>query len=194
MKNPLKIPVSRIPAHGCRVGTEIVLDMVRPVEADRIPLDAAALSGTLTDVSGDVLFHGHIRGVFRQACDRCLEMAERSFETEVYWTFEAKEWRMETADNGAGEDGELAAEAAGIYPFNGAEVDLSRPVWDELVLALPVKFLCREDCKGLCPCCGADWNKISCNCESSQEDIKEDRGLSGLADMFPDLAPDKPEE
>jgi uncharacterized protein len=46
--------------------------------------------------------------------------------------------------------------------LQGYEVDLSDAVYTALALSLPIRFLCREDCKGLCPVCGADLNAGSC--------------------------------
>ena len=50
------------------------------------------------------------------------------------------------------------------YQFAGDTVSLDKVVEDTILLNLPGRFLCREDCKGLCPDCGADLNKHSCGC------------------------------
>jgi uncharacterized protein len=47
---------------------------------------------------------------------------------------------------------------------NTHEIDLSFGVRESLLLALPMKVLCSEDCKGLCPHCGANLNEESCDC------------------------------
>ena len=51
----------------------------------------------------------------------------------------------------------------GFTPF---QVDLTKAVTDRILLDLPMAFLCREDCKGLCPVCGADLNEGDCGCQS----------------------------
>lgn len=48
----------------------------------------------------------------------------------------------------------------------GMRLDLTALVREDLLLALPAKFLCREDCKGLCPICGKNLNDGSCSCKS----------------------------
>lgn len=58
----------------------------------------------------------------------------------------------------AGEDDE-------IYSYAGEELLLDKAVFDNLYLQLPIASVCREDCKGLCPVCGADRNEIACGCE-----------------------------
>ncbi len=55
------------------------------------------------------------------------------------------------------------------YTLNLANVDLQKAVEDNLLLTLPTKLLCKEDCKGLCPHCGKDLNNHVCNCEAIME-------------------------
>lgn len=50
------------------------------------------------------------------------------------------------------------------YPYTGDELVLDKAVLDNLFLELPIAGVCREDCKGLCPVCGADRNMTPCNC------------------------------
>ena len=50
------------------------------------------------------------------------------------------------------------------YPLEGHEIDLAAAVEEALLLDLPMRFLCREDCKGLCPVCGKDLNTELCTC------------------------------
>ena len=65
----------------------------------------------------------------------------------------------------AEEQHELQAEDLNIAVFDGEGIELDDLVREELLLALPVNVLCREDCKGLCPQCGQDLNLGSCECE-----------------------------
>ncbi|WP_027183979.1 YceD family protein [Desulfovibrio inopinatus] len=50
------------------------------------------------------------------------------------------------------------------------ELNMGEMVWEQYVLAQPSKPLCMEDCKGLCPQCGANRNIESCDCESTDGD------------------------
>jgi len=47
------------------------------------------------------------------------------------------------------------------------EIDFTVDLRDAIMLAVPAKILCREDCKGLCPQCGQNWNHGDCDCESA---------------------------
>lgn len=55
-----------------------------------------------------------------------------------------------------------------MYPYMGDRIDLMRAVLDNLYLHLPLVSICRADCKGLCPVCGADRNRTECNCQATQ--------------------------
>ncbi|MBI3635882.1 MAG: DUF177 domain-containing protein, partial [Candidatus Rokubacteria bacterium] len=59
------------------------------------------------------------------------------------------------------------------------ELDVSRLVETETSLALPMKPLCRPDCRGLCPLCGGNRNVVSCTCETRPPDPR----LAALRDL-----------
>ena len=54
------------------------------------------------------------------------------------------------------------------YPYSGDELLLDKAVLDNLFLELPIASVCREDCKGLCPVCGADRNVTKCDCITNE--------------------------
>jgi uncharacterized protein len=68
------------------------------------------------------------------------------------------------------EELELTLEDLDSGYFEGEEIDLSGLVHEQIVLSFPMKPLCREECKGLCPRCGADQNTESCQCGESGPD------------------------
>ena len=49
-------------------------------------------------------------------------------------------------------------------------LDITEPVRESLLLAVPLQALCREDCRGLCPVCGADRNEGDCGCDTTSVD------------------------
>lgn len=101
---------------------------------------------------------GRIKGMVILPCDRCLKECEIPIDVAIDH-FEAPPVDGETAgDSHLTEvDGELGLDVAGL-------------LWEELMLALPVKFLCSETCKGLCPHCGANLNQVDCGCREEAGD------------------------
>ena len=71
--------------------------------------------------------------------------------------------RAERDTQGVPEDEEEDEEEDIIYYKNDI-LDIEKHVLMEVLSSLPMKTLCKEDCKGLCPLCGTDFNKESCDC------------------------------
>jgi uncharacterized protein len=95
-------------------------------------------------------------------CSRCLEDVEVPLEIEVDLTF-----APHSEDEGLEEDEEeveLEAQDLGLIPYHGDEIDLHQALQEQVVMALPLRPLCSEGCKGLCPRCGANRNVEDCDC------------------------------
>ena len=104
---------------------------------------------------------GRLTGSVLTACDRCGEDAR----VEVDQPFDLYEE--------PGVPGEDAPEPS-LIRLRGKrmELDVGAMLWEELVLALPVKPLCGEDCKGLCLECGANLNQGPCPCGGRRPDVR----------------------
>ena len=63
---------------------------------------------------------------------------------------------------------------AGVSFYKDDTIDLGELMRDEFYLALPMKPLCRPDCKGLCPMCGVNWNRETCTCKAEWTDPRLD--------------------
>ncbi|MDF2674142.1 MAG: hypothetical protein K0R09_2410, partial [Clostridiales bacterium] len=59
-------------------------------------------------------------------------------------------------------------------------IDLKDMVMDNIILSMPIKFLCSPECRGLCPVCGKNLNKYQCNCNKNNVDPR----LAVLKDLF----------
>ncbi len=70
----------------------------------------------------------------------------------------------------AKEELELSLEDLDTGYFEGEEIDLSGLIHEQIVLSFPMKPLCCEECRGLCPECGADRNVEACQCGESRGD------------------------
>jgi uncharacterized protein len=108
-----------------------------------------------------VLVRGELHGSVKLACDRCA----RQFEFAVNTTFDAYEEL-----GGEQEDQEADVPRLRKRKDGTLEFDMGALLWEELVLTLPVKPLCNEACKGLCPGCGRDLNTEECTCDQDDSD------------------------
>jgi uncharacterized protein len=111
---------------------------------------------------GMVIVEGSVTTTVRLQCCRCLQ----EFEQPLDATFSVTYARELPAMDEGGDDGEveLQADDLGMLAFEGDEIDLTETVQEQVVMALPFKPLCREDCLGLCSQCGADLNDGDCGC------------------------------
>jgi len=107
----------------------------------------------------DVVVRGRMQGELELECARCLKPVRRTLNEEVTLLY------VEGVDEVAAEDQEVYA-----LPDTGWTLDLEPALREHLVLAAPTHALCREDCRGLCPTCGADRNEAPCECEASEVD------------------------
>ncbi len=107
--------------------------------------------------TGEIVARGDVQGTLLQECRRCLEPVETVVEEELTMVF-----TDEAVDD----------EAGGAYPFEpvGEEFDLGEAVREEVVLAVNPFVVCKPDCRGLCPRCGQDLNKGSCDCSLDEPD------------------------
>ena len=61
-----------------------------------------------------------------------------------------------------------------LVPAGAVNIDISGPVCEALALELPLKPLCKADCRGLCPVCGANRNETVCECKIERADSRWD--------------------
>ncbi|MGQ9512551.1 YceD family protein [Thermodesulfitimonas sp.] len=109
---------------------------------------------TITN-AGDFLWAvGETKATVRLTCSRCL----KEFTVELAGRIEEK-YRLHGA---ASPEEEI--------PLATDELDFTDQVIESLLLALPMKPLCREDCRGLCPRCGKDLNEGPCGCPADEGD------------------------
>lgn len=103
-------------------------------------------------------------GIHTQAhytCDRCLSEFDQEYKEEFKVLFHL-------GPNDLHSDEE---DVINLSPEQ-KEIDLTPMVKENLVLSIPMKWICSEDCKGICPGCGADLNKESCKCTTQQIDAR----------------------
>ncbi len=172
MRNKLALNVVELLKHP---GTQRKLSFDEPVEGLSLemarvePHEPLHFELTAEAVDGEAVYvRGSISGRYAVTCRRCLEDARHQFDVQV-----AEVYRPE---HDVWEEG---------YEVTGGEtIDLTVITRDGVLLELPANPLCREDCKGLCPQCGANLNDGPCDCVAEQGDHR----WGPLRDLLP--APD----
>ncbi|MBR0162040.1 MAG: DUF177 domain-containing protein [Oscillospiraceae bacterium] len=112
-------------------------------------LSAPTAEGVVCSEAGVLHLRGTVTADLLCTCDRCGQEFESVKETDV----DAVLAEEENEDN------------PDLFLLQGTEIDLQELLSTCLILDMETKFLCREDCKGLCPRCGRNLNLGPCGCE-----------------------------
>ncbi len=116
---------------------------------------------------GDMVeIEGSITTVVRLNCGRCLQSFEMPVESSFALTYKQTEPDTDKGSSNQ-EELELTAEDMGLIYHPGEEINLQNEIQEQVVLAFPLRTLCKPDCKGLCPQCGADLNNEECDCDQT---------------------------
>lgn len=107
----------------------------------------------------EIRIAGSLEAAIEMTCSRCLEPAAIEIRKPFDLFFRQGDEEMYDED-----EVELDEEDTRTAFFTGTELALGEILREQVVLALPMKVLCRVDCQGLCPTCGANRNLNSCNC------------------------------
>ncbi len=164
----LQISVKSIPETGKEVGLQLGKEWF-----ERWRQEDPGLEFTQANIRGavnlakhgrDILIRGHLEGRLALACSRCLE----PFDAPVASEFEVL---LVPAPGGEVADKEeLSAQELDLDFYSGETVDLEALVREQIILLAPLKPLCQEDCRGLCPTCGANLNLEACACKVEKGD------------------------
>lgn len=128
------------------------------------------IEGEVSNESGVLRLKGSAQTVYSTVCARCLKPLEIPLS--------AKADMILSDDPEAEEDDDL-------FVLDGDSVDPADVLVPTLILQVQMTYLCREDCKGICPHCGVNRNETECDCESKQIDPRF-AALRALLDSDPD--------
>lgn len=133
-------------------------------EENGILVSSLRFFGEAKNLNDSIHLTGTVTGTLTAPCARCLVSVERLLSAEV-------DFPVVTSAEESEEEVLLA---------EGQKVDLLSLMQETVITQMPLRLLCKEDCKGLCPKCGKDLNTEKCSCEHKEIDPR----LQGLADFF----------
>ena len=145
-------------AHSYEAG-ELVLD-----EENARLTEPPQINGRITRSGQEVRLQGTITARAEVDCDRCLKSVSMPIETEFDVNY------VPATTYYGDERAELKEDDLSLSVFDGEVIDLDELVREQVLLAMPPRILCGEECKGLCPVCGADRNGEECACEAKEID------------------------
>ena len=171
----MKVELSRIENEPLSFEEELT---IAPERLDTVHVGGAArarLSGSIRRGARGYHLEGRIAAAVDLACDRCLATVPWSIDESF-----AVELQPATALT---DDEEIGLDAGDLDVtfVEGDVIDTEDVAVEQILLAMPMRVLCRDDCAGLCPSCGANRNEPdACRCEPESDPRWEAlRGLSG---------------
>lgn len=149
-------------------GDQTEIEMTGLPEDEEYPLDCrfhepVKLRATATKLGDGIALKGTLQACLDVQCSRCLKDMVYPLETEIDAVFQKEN----------SEDG---------YLYEGDILPLDKMLLDAISFEIPVQYLCKKDCKGLCPRCGADLNTQTCGC--SAEEVHRENPFEKLKGLF----------
>ena len=112
---------------------------------------------------GEIRVKGHVNVAMEAECDRCLEAAPVTVDSDF-------ELLYRPGADGMGDEKEIDDDESEMGFYDGDGVELEEVLREFVLLALPMQRLCRADCKGICPACGQNRNLKECSCQQTSLD------------------------
>jgi len=156
------LDITDIPAEGREFvfdDQELWAEGLREFKLDFTTVEPLSATFTVIPQTNGALVRGRLTGAGSQPCDRCTVPVRVDIEQD-FDLFEEE-----------AQPGEESVEPT-LLRRRGRilELDVTGMLWEEFLLALPVKPLCSDECKGLCPNCGQDLNAGPCKCGGAELD------------------------
>jgi uncharacterized protein len=178
----MRIEVENLTAKDLPFAHEYGVEDVELADEGARLVAEARVEGSASRKGQEVRLRGEIKTEVELLCDRCLAPARLPLAVEFDTSFIPQEVEAVKEENV-----ELREEDLLLSTYEGDAVDLDELVREQILLALPLRHLCREDCKGLCQKCGADLNAGDCTCERAEVDprwsalaaLKDKEGVNG---------------
>jgi uncharacterized protein len=121
-----------------------------------------AVDTTYYRAGDDLFFAGRIHADLEGTCARCLEPFDLTVDEPTQFVL------VPTPKEGP--ERQLSEDDLALSFYSGEEIDLGPLFTEQVILTLPTRALCREDCRGLCPQCGVDRNNETCGCVEREPD------------------------
>ncbi|MDX9703075.1 MAG: DUF177 domain-containing protein [Candidatus Auribacterota bacterium] len=140
LPNIFKIKVDRITHEGLKETRELASNFIN--EKDLHFKDPVEVSVFIRKVGEDITVEGTIKVTLVCSCARCLEEFDLSVERDKYFAY----FKKPAEEN----------------------IDLTDSIREDIIISLPMRAICSEKCKGLCPYCGQNLNEKQCECKKPE--------------------------
>jgi len=161
----MKVDLRQIKPEGTELKfSELSEDLELAVDGCEFPEPIEA--EIVASKSGDeIIIQGRISTAVEMECSRCLEVFETPLTPVVQFVVQL----LDSSEPQLADDDDFV-----ILPKTTGEFDISDRIREAIVLELPLKPLCSDSCRGLCPMCGVNLNETQCDCTPDKTDERWD--------------------
>lgn len=167
------VELEEIPPEGLEITFDLEPSFFELTDKGLDISERVSFNCSLVKSGKEVYMQGDMRTGLKLVCARCLVPFKIALGMHLEICYLPK-WAVSDK-----EEVELDSSDLNKYYYEGGAIDLKDAVRDYIATAVPMKPLCREDCKGLCYKCGKNLNIEACNCEPDEFDDRFET-LQGL--------------
>jgi uncharacterized protein len=159
----VKIIINNIPDEGLKISLHKDGDWFRGLlpekEKDYFSIQKIEVFCQAERIRETVFIDGSLETTVASNCCRCLEVTHLPVTTTFRYIFVPEK-------KGSKQEDELSAEDLEYGYYQDDVIDLDNLIFEQVMLQIPIKVLCTDACKGLCPHCGMNLNTASCGCHA----------------------------
>lgn len=177
------LDISRLRRDAVEINRQIDPEVFADLKDEYTVSGVTTVKGTVRRDKGTaVVLDVTVTSTLEMPCSRCLEPfavpVDAHVETRFVPVGDLAKVTAETVKSGEIED-DVEDQDLGLAEYQDESIDLGHVVREQFVLALPMKPLCQDECRGLCPVCGVNRNRETCECKQEWIDPR----LAALAEL-----------
>ncbi|NTW17591.1 MAG: DUF177 domain-containing protein [Syntrophaceae bacterium] len=165
----MKIVINNIPeeglSHKFHKDSDWFRNLLPQKERSDFALQDVDVGCMIKRIRENVFIDGTLETVVTSSCCRCLDITQLPVKSIFRYTF------VPAKDRDAEEE-ELTQEDLEYGYYEDDVIDLDTIIFEQIMLQIPIKVLCTDTCKGLCPHCGNNLNMVRCDCHKDFIDEK----------------------
>jgi uncharacterized protein len=161
----MKLDLRQIKSEGSEFNfSELSQDLELSMDGYEFPEPIEASISAMK--SGDeIIVQGRVSTTIEMECARCLDIFEMEINPKIQFVIQM----LDSNQPEFSDDDDFV-----ILPKTAVEFEISDRVRESIILELPIKPLCFEGCRGLCPMCGVNLNETQCDCTPDKSDERWD--------------------
>ena len=160
----MRIDVSKIPSEGILIDLDLQLDEIDTSDLKETIVPPLHFKGSIIPASDGFIISGEFSGDWILECARCLSKLQYPVRDRFRVYMSRRLSGLDTRKL------DLAQEQLDESELTGNQIDLGNLIREQMILHIPIKATCRNDCKGLCPVCGVNRNQVACDCGTETPD------------------------